>query len=755
VSQPSRFRGLALLADFLVRYRIGLFVAGAVISAFAFIEATKLTLEQSIESLYALDDPHLVDYRQSKSLFGGDEFVIVVYEDPDLLSADGLARVRSFADELSQVPGVQTKSTQNLADVLTPANIPWLVRPLFQMRRDSLVELSRGILIGADRKTTGIVLRLFPEDKTSVSRDATIRGVRAIAEAHDPPAYIVGEPVLVHDMFQYVDQDGQRLFYASLVLLGLVIFLLFRSLRWVVLSIVLVAATVAWTKAILVLCGMRLSMVSSMLNSLVTIVGIATVMRLMVYYREQRATYEPLEAFHKTIVELSPAIFWTTVTAAAGFVSLLSSDITPVRSFGTMMTLGTMLVLLTGGMLLPAGVLYKPESSDIPTGTTERRLVGLLGGLTTWVEQRAVWVIGTVVVLSIASFFGLFRLRLDTDFTRNFRSSSPIVHALDFVETRLGGAGTWEVNFPAPAELTPEFLNKVRAFAARLRELEEARPNEPEPALTKVVAITDLLDLVPGSSDDTEGIRRKLELITAFQPEFEPSLYNAEAGRMRLVLRAKQREPSEVQLKLIETVGAWGREEFKDAKTTGLYVLLTFLIESLLRDQIISFFLTVAMVVVIMVLAYHNLRIALVSLVPNVFPILLVVGAMGWLGVPVNVGTAMIAAVSMGLTIDASIFYLYGYRKIRGEGRPLAEALRETHQGFGRALVFGTLALVVGFSVLALSRFIPLVYFGVLVSLAMLGGLIGNLLLLPLLLPLVDKDPQPPRPDPALSVSEK
>jgi predicted RND superfamily exporter protein len=499
---------------------------------------------------------------------------------------------------------------------------------------------------------------------------------------------------------------------------------------------------------------MRLSMVSSMLNSLVTIVGIATVMRLMVYYREQRASYDPIEAFRKTIVELSPAIFWTTVTAAAGFVSLLSSDITPVRSFGTMMTLGTMLVLLTGATLLPAGVLYKPERADIPTGRTEQRLVGMLGGLTTWVERWAGWVIGTVVLLSIASLFGLARLRLDTDFTRNFRSSSPIVQALDFVETRLGGAGTWEINFAAPRELTPEFLAKVRSFAARLRELETTRPDEPPPALTKVVAITDLLDLVPGSADDAEGIRRKLELIRAFQPEFEPSLYNAEAGRMRFVLRAKQREPSEVQLKLINTVGQWGREQFPPAKATGLYVLLTFLIESLLRDQIISFGLCVVLVVVIMVLAYHNLRIALVSLVPNVFPILLVVGAMGWIGVPINVGTAMIAAVSMGLTIDASIFYLYGYRKMRAAGRPLAEALHETHQGFGRALVFGTLALVVGFSVLAMSRFIPLVYFGVLVSLAMLGGLIGNLLLLPLLLPLVDKDPQQPEQNPALSASE-
>ena len=754
MSQPSRFRGLALLAGFLVRYRIGLFVGAVAISAFAFVEASKLTLEQSIESLYALDDPHLLDYRQSKSLFGGDEFVIVVYEDPELLTYDGLARVRSFADDLSQVAGVQSKSTQNLAEILAPANIPWLVRPLFQLRRDELVELVRGILIGADRQTTGIVLRLAPEDKTSTSRDETIRAVRKLAAAHDPPAYVVGEPVLVHDMFEYVDQDGQRLFYASLLLLGLVIFALFRSFRWVVLSIVLVAATVAWTKAILVLCNMRLSMVSSMLNSLVTIVGIATVMRVMVYYREQRASCNPLEAFHKTIAELSPAIFWTTVTAAAGFVSLLSSDITPVRSFGTMMTLGTMLVLLTGGTLLPAGVLYKPERADIPTGTTEQKLVGVLGGLTTWVERWSGWVIGAVVVLSVASVFGLFRLRLDTDFTRNFRSSSPIVHALDFVETRLGGAGTWEVNFPAPHELTPEYLNKVRSLANRLRELTAPKPDEPAPALTKVVAITDLLDLIPGSADDAEGIRRKLELIRVFEPEFEPSLYNAEGGRMRLVLRAKQREPSEVQLDLIETVGRLGRAEFPEARTTGLYVLLTFLIESLLRDQIISFGLCVVLVVIIMVLAYHNLRIALVSLVPNVFPILLVVGAMGWLGVPVNVGTAMIAAVSMGLTIDASIFYLYGYRKMRSAGRPLAEALRETHQGFGRALVFGTLALVVGFSVLAMSRFIPLVYFGVLVSLAMLGGLIGNLMLLPLLLPLVDKDPPQPRRDPALSVSE-
>ncbi len=197
-------------------------------------------------------------------------------------------------------------------------------------------------------------------------------------------------------------------------------------------------------------------------------------------------------------------------------------------------------------------------------------------------------------------------------------------------------------------------------------------------------------------------------------------------------------------------MGQEAKGDFKEAKTTGIYVLLTFLIESLLRDQVVSFVLTVIMVLIIMVLAYHSFRIGLVSLVPNIFPILLVIGAMGWINLPINVGTAMIAAVSMGLTIDASIFYLYGYRRSRNAGASVRDSLRQTHQGFGRALVFGTLALSIGFSVLGFSRFIPLVYFGVLVSLAMLGGLIGNLLLLPLLLPLVDKDGPTTAPQAAL-----
>jgi len=132
----------------------------------------------------------------------------------------------------------------------------------------------------------------------------------------------------------------------------------------------------------------------------------------------------------------------------------------------------------------------------------------------------------------------------------------------------------------------------------------------------------------------------------------------------------------------------------------------------------------------------------LISLFPNVFPIVLVIGTIGWIGLPVNIATAMIASVSMGLTVDSSIHYISGYQLARKSGLSASQAIFQTHSGVGSALLFSNLALIIGFSVLTLSNFIPLVYFGILVSVAILGGLIGNLLLLPVLLRWVDRRPK-------------
>jgi predicted RND superfamily exporter protein len=250
--------------------------------------------------------------------------------------------------------------------------------------------------------------------------------------------------------------------------------------------------------------------------------------------------------------------------------------------------------------------------------------------------------------------------------------------------------------------------------------------------LSKVYALTDGLDFIPPNMGRT--IDEKRAALKQLQPDFESQLFNPAAKRMRLFLRAREQKPAEIKLNLIDQVEQTARKTFQEARVTGLYVLIARMISSLLGDQLESFVLSTIGISLAMALAFRGFWIGVASLVPNVIPILLVVGGMGWFGVPINLGTAMIASVSMGLTIDSSIHYLVDYRRARELGMDHAAATRDTHAGVGRSLVFSNVALMVGFSVLCLSNFIPLIYFGILVSFAMLGGLLGNLVLLPLLL---------------------
>jgi predicted RND superfamily exporter protein len=298
----------------------------------------------------------------------------------------------------------------------------------------------------------------------------------------------------------------------------------------------------------------------------------------------------------------------------------------------------------------------------------------------------------------------------------------------------MGGAGTWELNFSydklhADADGTNP-LAEVGALADRLRALELKDGTR----LTKVISLADGVQLAPGSSREEDSVRRKLERLQAIQPEFVSGLYNAEKHEMRIALRSLEQQPAEVKLALIDEVTRTAQETFPDARPTGFYVLLSNLISSLLADQTRSFLWSTMGNFLCLWIAFRRFWIAVISLVPNMFPLTIVIGGMGWIGLPINVGTAMISAVSVGLTVDASIQYLAGYLKLREEGKTYSEAVRATNGTVGIAMVFATLAPILGFLVLTLSNFIPLVYFGALVSLAMLGGLIGSLVLLPLLL---------------------
>ncbi len=716
----------------------------------------RLEFDQRIESFFADDNPDIRLLRRSRQDFGGDEFVVVAWTEDRLLDIEGdypvslaaaleinvlhrvdadvARRIHATTAQLNQIPGVNAEKTQQLPD-MRDLRDPDL---RFRNTRKAVFRLFEGTLIGRDGRTTGIVLELMSEAEAGISRAETLAQIRAVAESMPADVAVAGEPVQVFDMFRLVEEDGQILFLSTVLVAML------RSLRWVLAPVGLVLGSVVATRAILYLVGAQLSMVSSMLNSLVTVIGIATCMHVIVHYRDLRRdmSLQPTDSNAKsdfpavarqTLTDMAAPIFWTCVTTAVGFGSLLVSQITPVRSFSIMMCLATGVVLLGCFIILPAtlgsGSRLRPPA-NVPM---ERWLDRALRVTCRGVEQKPLLTAVICLVLFVAAIPGVFRLTIETDFSKNFKESSSIVQSLKFIESRLGGAGSWEVSFDTPEKLTDDFLNVVKELTEELRALTMDDDS------IRILSLTDVLSLPPRG---VLGPVKTLEKATRKQPRLIETLYNEKLRRMRIVLRSIEQQSSENKVAQIAKIRTCVREFFASrpelSQTTtpaasGMFVLLAELIQSLLDDQLRSFVVATVGILACMTIAFRSLRIGLISLLPNIFPVAMVMGTLGWIGMPVNIGTAMITSVSMGLTVDSTIHYITAFERAR-RTTSVTEALQIAHAGAGRAVVFASLALVAGFMVLTASRFVPLVYFGALLSLSMIGGIFGDLVLLPLLL---------------------
>jgi predicted RND superfamily exporter protein len=586
---------------------------------------------------------------------------------------------------------------------------------------------------------------------------------------------LAGEPVMVVEGFDMLEKDGRRLWLWSTIMLAVTVVVCFFSFRWLIAPLAVVNWALLLTQATLVWLQLELTMVSSMLSAIITVVGVASVVHLIVRCRELEAEgVAKYTAFRTSILALAIPIAGAIATDVGGFGSLWSAKVGPVQDFGTMMFIGSLMVIPAISLLLPAISLLwvkKPAAGDAAvasaaaahTSWIDRKLHTGLSSLLQFLRARQVAAGIVISLFAVFIAFGALRLDVETDFTRNFRSDSEVVKSYEFVETRLGGAGVWDVMIPAPRKLDDAYLERVRKLQTRLRAIEVPATDKEaaRPGLTKVISLVDALDVIK-----VDGLLAIVPLTIDFKiqkmmeelPVFTAALRSVpddakEPSRLRIMLRARERQSAEQKRWLIEQVRTIALEEFplaaKDndpragAEVTGFFVLLTSLIESMLRDQWMTFAVATAAMGFIMLVIFRSFKLAVIGIVPNVVPIFLVMGLIGWIGLRINMGAAMIAAVSMGLSVDSSIHYLDTFLHARRLGKSVADALAEVQSSVGRAMLFTTLTLDLGFLVLCTSEFIPTVYFGALVSLAMIGGLAGNLIILPLLLGWFVKDELP------------
>jgi predicted RND superfamily exporter protein len=742
------------IARLLLRRRWWLLAFAAAAAALCFWPARQLDFDRSIENMFAADEPLVASYEKLKRTFGGNEIVLAVYQDAGLLRPDGtgLRRSAAIGQRLARVPGV--KGVLSIDMVMGDS----IVDPDNEIAR-RYRELFRGYTHSEDGRTVALVCMLSAPDHAKISRRETIQRLRRVMRSLPgdlEPGLLAGEPVMVADVFRYVEQDGRRLGIASTLLLGVVIIVCFRSVRWVVIPLAVVQLTLLMTRAVLTWSGLRLTIVSSMLTAVVTVIGVATMVHVIVRYRDARAEgrLPPCAVLRMATLLVAP-IFWACCTDAAGFAALMVAEVGPVRDYGLMMSIGSLLVMVSAGLLVPGLALLGRWDTDPHYAWGERLLDRQLSRSAFWTERypRQLGVAAVLIVALISS--GIPRLEVETDFTKNFRAGSPIVRSYQMIETQLGGAGVLDVILPAPERLDWQFLQQVGQLEEQLRR-QVAVPIGADGEVSRLTKVISLADAVQAAIPAEVAQVTPAPLLDAMaasaiavmrtrMPEFFRALHGEDPRQpgqhyLRIMMRAHERQPSEAKRELIQQVERISRSAFPEAEVTGLFVLLTRLIDSVLRDQWLTFGLAAIGVACMMTLAFRSIRLALVALIPNTAPILIVLGMMGWLGLRINLGAAMIAAVSMGLSVDSSIHYITSFRRARQQGESLSAAIHAVQHTVGRAMVYSTLALVVGFSVLCTSQFVPTIYFGVLVGLSMLGGLAGNLVVLPLLLSLVARN---------------
>lgn len=572
-----------------------------------------------------------------------------------------------------------------------------------------------------------------------------VRGVVKDERAEGRDIGVSGVPSIVVEMVEAINRDLRRFSLVSLLFVVGFLLLVFRRARWVLLPLVPTGATVVFTLLLMDVMGKHMSVITGNVPSLLLVIGLAHSIHMIVRWRESQAR-RPDDAAQPRALAVARALvlpcLFTATTTMVGFLSLYFTGSRPIMDFGLFMAIGVALAFLLSFVALPGLLSVLPQARE---GRLERSAV-LLEGLARAALRRKAAVAALGLTLAGAGALGVARLDVEARFIDYFSPRSPIHQGLLYIDEHLGGTSGLEVVLSGEAgafgPANPENLDRAAAVAEWLRARHE---------VGVVMSYTGLVDelrkLIERERKDAvaalaglpqEAVTRLLSPYVVVAPVEAEGSTVAPFSAVRIVARVRETDPGLRRLPLLAELRAELVRQFPAggpvrAEATGMFVLYANMLQSLVRSQVTSSLLCLGAIWVMLALLFRSPGAAVLALVPNLLPIVLAMGAMGWSGVPLDMATVMIASVSLGIGIDGAIHYLFRYEEELRRDGDVPAALVRTSGSIGTSILYTSLTSVVGFSVLAFSEFRPNAYFGVLTGLAMVAALFAMLTVLPVL----------------------
>ncbi len=776
-------------ALFAARY-VTFAVAALLLVALAFM-GKRVGYEQSIGSFFADDDPYMGVYQKAAALFGDDNFAFLVYDDPELLSPAGIARVSELAAAVApaKIGGVLRVESLDAMPLLWAFDDALLTLDLLPaVLRTAALEAAKqaarnidlttnaftvagavraagsapkaiarlktrltshplflGTVIDESGTTTAVVLRLRKNQEHNVI--ATVAALRAAADQFAArhgicrPA-VVGPPVLLADGFSAIEVDGRRLAVVGMVLIGIVTLSAVRSLWWAIVP--MLASWLIWLGAeeVLATFHIKLSLSGGPLVAQIIVLTMPAASHLAIHFRDHRRNEsDPRKAAEDTLKAVALPIIWTAITGAIGYGALLTSEVVPVQQFGGILgtcTFGAAILV----MLLSPMAMLPPFRLEVPVRYGSRsRVAALMDRQTLLVHRHPGPIVAVVFAIVIPVALGLFRLSYETNYINLFRPETRVVGDYHTVESKLGGIGLVELVVPTGPKFSPRVLDGLRQVENRVRAIHAADPK----AISQVLSVATMLDpdgRLAALPPDRQGrlITDKIELIEATPlSQILRSLWNPDAGQTRIMVRIKEQQSAPDKSRIFRQAAQEAADVFgPDSYLTGLSFLMTRTTQAIIATQWGTFLWSAISILLMLALAFRGIVLALLAIMPTMLSVALVLGLMGWFGIQLDMATALVASVALGLSVDDTFHCLLQFHRDR-KTRRFRRRLFDSYRVSGPGVILSSLAVAVGFAALRLSEFEPFVNFGTMVAIATAGSTLGNLILLPACLTLGER----------------
>ena len=745
------------ILNFIIKKPTWSLIAFLIIVCSSVLQIQNFSLDASSESLSLEGDNNLELYFATQETFGSDESLVISYsvKDGTILSKDQIISLRSLRDDLLELEGVN--SVVSILDV-----------SLFQSPPLSLVELASEVytidngkadqslisnefknsplysnnLVSADLKTTALLIPLANDDPRIIIDDEVLRllieKIRLTMDAYRDEAtlYLGGVPMIRNDVIDFIKSDLVVFSLAVILTMTIMLTILFRKIRWVLIPITISVIGALFMTGLISSIGWKVTVISSNFFSLLLVMTLSVIIHLVVRYREisnQNLDQNNSETIRQTLNQMIRPCLYTVITTIAAFASLTASHVQPVIDFGLMMSIGVTVAFVLSfiGFAIFMMLLKQPKSSQ------ESKKSFALKKLALMADKKGKSIILSCTVIALISTFGLSKLSVENSFINYFKKDTEIYQGLNFIDKELGGT--------IPLEIVFNDLASAYWADASLREDFHGIHNylEQIPSIGKVLSIDTFMQVLKEANNGKTPNGFLLTLGKNNMPDFaksqvlKPHISDV-TDQIRIVARVKETMNGLERNQLILDIKKSLIENFyfdeDDFYFTGTFSLYNNLLQSLFSSQIKTIFTVFSIIFVLFVIVFRSISVAVIAVIPNTLPSLIILGLMGLIGIPLDIMTITIAAIAIGIGIDNAIHYISRFKTELLVDGDFVSSMYRAHNSIGVSMFYTAATVAIGFAVLILSHFIPSIYFGIFMAIAMLSAVIVNLTLLPKLL---------------------